>query len=150
MKGKILTLLIGTKNNLSQSVLANGLINLNSVYKRYSKTFNGKDTFTFSGTSLSLNQTGIYRVTATLVGSGNEAGVVTVALNSNGETLTTSSETITTATTEQRTFTLDYFITVDRTCILGIPSTLTKTISLVNTGVAATFTNVVFNVEKVA
>ena len=61
-----------------------------------------------------------------------------------------SSETITTATTEFRTFVIDYYIKVDKDCVLGYPTTDAKTISLVNVSedIDATFTSVVLNVTK--
>ena len=70
----------------------------------------------------------------------------------NGDLITgaISSETITTATTEFRTFVIDYYIKVDKDCVLGYPTTDAKTISLVNVSDAidATFTSVVLNVTK--
>ena len=52
-------------------------------------------------------------------------------------------------TTELRTFVLDFYVLVDKDCILGSESTIAQTISLVNTGVDATFTSVIVNVDKV-
>lgn len=60
-----------------------------------------------------------------------------------------ANETITTPNTELRTLTLDYYTLVDNTCVLGCNSTIAKAISIVNTGVPATFTSIVINIEKV-
>ena len=145
-------LLLGTKNIGTQTVLADGIINIGSTYRKFCKKNDcGVSTFARTSQDISLQHSGIYHLTATLVGSGDVAGVVTVQLVENGEIVdgAFSSQTITTADTELRTFVIDYYIIVDKDCILGRESTLAKTISFTNTGVDATFTSVVVNVEKV-
>lgn len=147
-----MNLLLGVKNTTPQSVIALGTIDLGSVYRRYCKKNScGIRTFDSTSQSISLQQQGIYHVTATLVGAGTIAGDVTVQLLVNGEPVSGvfSTETITTPTTELRTFVIDSYILVDEACLLGTSSTIAKTISLQNTGVEATFTSVVVNVEKV-
>lgn len=143
--------LLGLKNTASQTVLANESIALGSIYRKYCKKYNCTPIFTADQNSVRLNQQGMYHVTATLVGNGTVAGVATVQLNENGVAIpgALSSQTITTASTEQRTFVIDYFIIVTTGLELGVRSTLAKTLTLTNTGVGATFTSVVFNVEKV-
>lgn len=146
--------LLGLKNVSTQTVLADGAIQLtdSGSYRRYCRrNSNGVRVFDITNTSVSLNWQGMYHVTATLVGTGTEAGDVTVQLYQNGNPITgaVSTETITTADTEFRTFVIDYYILVDNTCVLGCNSPLIQTLSLENTGVDATFTSVVFNVEKV-
>lgn len=144
-------LLLGTRNFASQEVLANGIIQLGNVYRRYCKKINGTRTFEFDNSDIILQQSGIYHITATLVGSGAEAGTLAVQIYENGIAVpgAFSNETITTPDTELRTLVIDYFVLVDSTCVLGCNSTVAKAISLVNTGVEATFTSVVVNVEKV-
>lgn len=145
-------LLLGVKNASTQTVLTDGIINLGSVYRRYCKKNScGIGAFSRTSQDVTLNHSGIYHITATLVGSGDAAGVVTVQLLENGEPVTGafSSETITTATTELRTFVIDYYVLVDKDSVLGSTSTIAKTISLTNTGVDATFTSVVLNIDKV-
>ena len=147
-----MNLLLGLKNTTAQTVLALGTIDLGNVYRRYCKKNScGVRTFDATSQSISLQQQGIYHVTATLVGAGTIAGDVTVQLLVNGEPVSGvfSTETITTPTTELRTFVIDSYILVDEACLLGTSSTIAKTISLQNTGVEATFTSVVVNVEKV-
>lgn len=147
-------LLIGTKNFGTQTVLTDGIINIGGSYRRFDKK-NKCGIYAFSRTvnDITLQHEGVYHITATLVGSGDVAGVITVQLAVNGELVdgAFSSETITTADTELRTFVLDYYVLVDKDCILGRESTLAKTISLVNTSdtVTATFTSVIVNVDKV-
>lgn len=145
-------LLLGTKNTTSQTVLTNGSLNLGSTYRRYCrKNCAGTPAFTNNGTSVSLNQSGIYHITATAVGSGTAAGVATLQLLVNGTAVTgaIASTTITTANTEVRTFVIDYYVLVDSTCVLGQSATMPASISLQNTGVGATFTAVTVNVDKV-
>lgn len=92
-------------------------------------------------------------MTATFVGTAETAGLVTLQLAINGELVdgAVSSETITTATTEFRTFVIDYYVKVDRDCILGVDSTVAQTVSFVNVSedIDATFTSVIVNVDKV-
>ena len=147
-------LLLGSKNIATQTVLPDGVIALGSTYRRYCrKNACGVTAFSRTATDISLQHEGIYHLTATLVGSGDVAGDITVQLVVNGEVVdgAFSTETITTPTTELRTFVLDYYLLVDKECILGSPSTTAQTISLINTSdtVTATFTSVIVNVEKV-
>lgn len=143
--------LLGTKNISTQSVLTDGIVNLGSVYRKFCKK-NACGVTTFSRTSqdITLQHEGVYHITATFVASGDAAGVVTVQLVENGVVVdgAFASETITTADTELRTLVIDYYILVDKDCILGNEATLAKTISFLNTGIDATFTSVVVNVSK--
>ena len=146
-------LLLGTKNVGTQTVLADGTINLGSVYRKYCKKNTcGVTTFSRTANDITLQQSGIYHITAVLVGTGETAGDVTVQLLENGEVVdgAVSTQTITTATTEFRTFVIDYYVLVDCDNILGRNSTVAKTISLTNASDAidATFTSVVVNVTK--
>lgn len=146
-------LVLGLRNTGEQTVLATGLVNLGNVYRKYCKTNRcGVPAFTVTSNGVTLNHEGVYHITATLVGTGETAGDVSVALFENGEALAgaVSTQTITTATTEFRTFVVDYLVKVDKDCVLGITTTDAKTISLVNTSDAidATFTSVVLNVTK--
>ena len=146
-------LLIGAKNTGTQTVLADGTINIGNVYRRFCKPNRcGVPAFTVTSNGITLNHSGIYHITATLVGTGETAGLVSVQLAENGELIAgaISSETITTATTEFRTFVIDYLIKVDKDIVLGYPTTDAKTISLVNVSddIDATFTSVVLNVVK--
>lgn len=145
-------LLIGTQNTGNQTVLTDGIISLGSVYRKYCKRANnGLPTFASNGNSITLNEQGIYHITATFVGAGTTAGTLTIQMLENGVPVVggVASETITTADTELRTLVIDRYILVDDTCLLGCKSTLAKTISFENTGVGATFSNVVVNVDKV-
>lgn len=146
-------LLIGVKNTGTQTVLADGTVNIGNVYRRFCKANRcGVPAFSVTSNGVTLNHSGIYHVTATIVGTGATAGDVTVQLAENGELIAgaLSTQTITTATTEFRTFVIDYLIKVDKDCVLGYPTTDAKTLSLVNVSedIDATFTSVVFNVVK--
>lgn len=145
-------LLIGVKNTGTQAVLTDGVINIGAVYRKYyKKNTCGVPAFARTSNDISLQHSGIYHLTATFVASAPAAGVVTVQLLVNGEEIegAFASETITTADTEFRTLVMDYYVLVDKDCILDTESTIAKTISFENTGVAATFTSVVVNVDKV-
>ena len=145
-------LLIGTQNTGTQTVLTDGIISLGTVYRKYcKKANNGLPTFANDSNSITLNGQGVYHITATLVGAGTTAGTLTVQMLENGVPVVggVASETITTADTELRTLVIDRYVLVDNTCLLGCTSTIAKTISFENTGVGATFSNVVVNVDKV-
>lgn len=144
-------LLLGTRNFASQDVVTNGIVQLGNVYRRYCKRINGTRTFEFDNSDIILQQSGIYHITVTAVGSGADAGTLALQLYENGVAIpgAFSNETITTPDTELRTLTIDYFALVDSACVLGCSSTVAKAISLVNTGVEATYTSIVVNVEKV-
>lgn len=144
-------LLLGIKNVATQTVLTDGVIALGSVYRKFcKKNACGVTAFSRTANDISLQHSGIYHLTATLVGSGEAAGALTVQLYIDGEAVegAFSTQTITTADTELRTFVIDYYILVDKDCVLGRESTIAKTASLVNTGVDATFTSVIVNVTK--
>ena len=145
-------LLLGVKNIGTQTVLADGVINIGSVYRKYCKNRCGVPTFAVTSNGVTLQHEGIYHLTATFVGSAETAGLVSLQLAINGELVdgAISSETITTATTEFRTFVIDYYVKVDRDCILRIDSTVAQTISFVNVSedIDATLTSVVVNVSK--
>ena len=147
-------LLLGTKNIGTQTVLADGVINIGSVYRRNCKKNHcGVTTFSRTANDISLQHEGIYHVTATFVGSASVAGVVTLQLATNGTLVdgAVSSETITTADTEVRTFVIDYYVLVDKNCVLGNESTFAQTISFLNTStdIDVTLTSVIVNVDKV-
>ena len=144
--------LLGTRNITSQSIAINGTLNLGEVYRRFcKKNACGIRVFEFNDTSVSLQQSGIYHITANMTFTAPVAGVVTFQLNENGVAIpgALASETITTATTEVKTTTIDFYVLVDNNYVLGSPSTLVKNISITNTGVASTVSNVILNIDKV-
>lgn len=145
-------LLLGTRNATSQTLTTGSVLNLGEIYRKYCKKNNcGVRTFDFNATSVALQQSGIYHITANITFTAPAAGVVIFQLTENGVATPNAlaQETITTATTEVKTTTIDFYVLVDNACILGNATTLIKSLALVNTGVASTVTNVVFNVEKV-
>ena len=105
-------LLLGLKNVSTQAVATDGFVNFGNVYRKYCKKCNGVSTFATNGESVTLQQIGIYHVTITAVGSGGVAGDVTLQLLIDGEEISGafSSQTITTPTTELRTFVIDYYV----------------------------------------
>ena len=109
--------------------------------------------FATTSNGVTLNHEGIYHITATFVGTASAAGDVTIQLALNGipvdGALTT--QTVTTADTEVRTFFIDYYVKVDSNCVLGVTSVDTQTVTFVNVSEAidVTLTDVVINVDKV-
>lgn len=146
-----MSLLITTKNIASQALAVNGLVNLGSVTRKYCKKNScGLPTFSFNGTGISLQTPGVYNVIATIVASGSAAGDVTFQLNENGVAIpgALSTETITTANTEFRTFTILTTVLVDENCVLNTRQTMVKNLSITNTGIASTVTNIVVDITK--
>lgn len=147
-------LLIGTRNIGTQTVLADGVVNIGSTYRKFCKRNRcGSPTFTLTTNGITLNSEGIYHITAVFVGSGSAAGDLSVALALNGVIVdgAVTTQTITTADTEIRTWVIDFYAKVDTDCVLGVRSTDAQTVSFVNTSDAidATFTSVVVNIDKV-
>ncbi|WP_281512262.1 hypothetical protein [Mammaliicoccus vitulinus] len=144
--------ILGLKNFTPQTVLTGGTVNLGSSYRRFDKKNNcGIFAFSDNGTSVTLNQSGMYHITVTATFTAPAAGDVTLQLYEDGQPISgaLATESITTATTEFRSVAIDYFIKVDKDFIMNTFSTDAASITLVNTGVGATITNVAFNVEKV-
>lgn len=146
-------LLIGTKNIGTQTVIADGIVNIGSTYRKFCKRNRcGSPTFAVSANGITLNTEGIYHITATFVGSGSAAGALTLQLALNGVLVdgAVSTQTITTADTEIRTWVIDYYAKVDTDCVLGVTSTDAQGVSFVNVSDAidATFTSVVVNITK--
>lgn len=145
-------LILGLRNSTTQDLAVGDLINLGTVYRRYDKVSKrcGRFAYSSQSTAIGLQQAGIYHVTAVITFTAPVAGVVTFQLNENEFVIPSAvvSETITTATTETRTVALDFYVLVDSNCVLGSNNAF-KSISITNTGVASTVTNVVVNVDKV-
>lgn len=147
-------LLIGIKNFATQTVLADGLINIGNVYRKYcKKNACGMPAFAVTANGATLNHEGIYHITATFVGTASAAGVATIQLALNGIPVdgALSSQTYTTADTEVRTFVIDYYAKVDSNCVLGVPTIDTQTVTFLNASdtIDLTLTDVVVNVDKV-
>ena len=145
-------LLLGTRNTSTQDLAVGDTLDLGLVYRRYCKKNNcGVKAFDFNGDAIALQHSGIYHVTATITFTAPVAGDVTFQLVENGTPITgaIATETITTATTEFKTTTIDYYVLVDFGYVLNNATVLTESVSITNTGVASTVTNVIVNVEKV-
>lgn len=148
-----MSLLLGVKNTGTQSVLSGGLVNLGSVYRKVCRKDQcGVKAFDATSTGVTLQHSGIYHVVASITFTAPTAGNVIFQLAENGTAISgaIASETITTASTEVKTTTIDYLVLVDKGCVLGLPQTIFKTLSILNTGVGATISNVVLNVIKEA
>lgn len=120
----------------SSSVLADGLIPLSTISRRRGCTF---DTWT---NSITLRKPGYYRLAGTITFTAPAAGLVTIAAQKNGVSIPgiTTSGTVTTATTEVNTLPIDGIIRVF--CNDGIAN-----ITLVNTGVEITTSNISLSIE---
>lgn len=143
--------LIGLRNTSTQTVDVDGLVNIGTVYRKNSiKDDCCVSTFSNDTTTLSLNHKGIYHITVTAIVSAPVAGNVTLQLFANGVEIqgALATETITTATTEFHTLTIDTYVLVNNANILGIWSASPVNLTLVNTDVESTISNVVVNATK--
>ena len=126
-------------NTTSAAVVANGTLPLSTIVRRYGCSEN------LSGNSISLSESGYYLVNISATFTAPTAGVVSIALQDDGVAVpgATASTTITTATTEVRTLNITAIV---RVFCNSAPDALT----IVNTGVAATFSNIAIDVVKIA
>lgn len=145
-------LLIGTRNTTTQTVPAGSALLVGDVYRRYCrKNSCGVAAFGTNLTSVAAQHSGIYHVTANITFSAPVAGDITFQLTQGGVPIpgAIATETITTATTEIKTTTIDFYVLVNEDCVLGTPTTIGANIGVTNTGaLAATVTNYVLNVSK--
>lgn len=131
--------LIYVATTTPSAVLANGTLPLATIVRRRGRDVN------LSGNSIAITDTGsnYYRVTVTATFTAPVAGTIALALQQNGVAVTgaTASTTITTATTEVRSLS---FTAIVRTFNCGTIDSLT----VINSGLAATFSNIAVDVEK--
>ena len=118
------------------SVATNGILPLTTIVRRRGSYVQQ------SNDSIVLGAPGYYKVSANATFTAPTAGSVTLQLKQDGSTVqgATASTTITTATTEVRSLSIDAIVRVP---CCGAPVILT----LVNTGTAITTSNIAFNVE---
>lgn len=141
--------LIGTKNTTSQTVLPEGLISIGNTYRNFSERSCFREIFDNTSTGITIGASGIYNVHATFTASGTEAGDIVVQMLVNGMPVSgaIATETVTTPDTEFKTFSIDYDV-IANSALPFIFLSSAISISFENTGVGATFTNVVVNVKK--
>lgn len=131
--------LINVATTTSSSVVANATLPLTTIIRRRGNDVN------LSGNSIAITDCGsnYYLVSVTATFTAPVAGIVTLNLQQNGVNVVgaTASTTITTATTEVSSLS---FTTTIRTFNANAIDSLT----VVNTGVGATFSNIDVVVEK--
>lgn len=118
------------------SVASNGVLPLTTIVRRRSSSI------IQSNDSIVLGSPGYYHVSVTLTFTAPTAGVVTEQLRQDNVPVTgaTASKTVTTATTEVNSLSFDAIVRVP---CCGSPVILT----VVNTGVAITTSNIAITVE---
>ena len=131
--------LIDVATTTSTAVVANGTLPLSTIVRRRGSEVN------LVGNTVTITDCGsnYYLVVVTATFTAPVAGVVTLNLQQNGTNLVgaTASTTITTATTEVRSVSFPVIVRTFNN--VGIDS-----LSLVNAGVGATFSNIAITVEK--
>lgn len=126
---------IYTANTASQSVAVNAAVNIGTIQRRFGCALNA------GASSVSISKPGYYAVNAIVTYTAPAAGVAAVSLQQNGAQVNgaTVADTVTTAVTEQNTMSL--------TAIVRSTSG-NDTLTLVNTGIAITPSNVAMTVVK--
>lgn len=131
--------LIYVATTAPSAVVANGTLPLTTIVRRRGRDVN------LSGNSIAITDIGsnYYRVAVTATFTAPVAGVIALALQQNGVSVTgaTASTTVTTATTEVRSLS---FTAIVRTFNGGTLDSL----AVINSGLAATFSNIAITVEK--
>ena len=131
--------LIDVATTSSSAVVTNGTLPLATIVRRRGCDVN------LSGNSVAITDCGsnYYLVIVTATFTAPVAGVVTLNLQQNGVNVTgaTASDTITTATTEVRSISFPAIIRTFNS--RGIDS-----LSIVNSGAGATFSNIAMTVNK--
>lgn len=131
--------LIYVATTTPSAVLANGILPLATIVRRRGRDVN------LSGNSIAITDTGsnYYRVTVTATFTAPVAGTIALDLQQNGVAVTgaTASTTITTATTEVRSLAFTAIVRTFNSCMID-------SLTVVNSGLAATFSNIAVDVEK--
>ena len=120
----------------SSSVLANGIIPLTTISRRRGQVI------TNTTDNIILNKAGYYKVNASVTFTAPVAGDATITLQKNNVDVVgaTASTTITTADDEVRTLNISAIVRVG--CCEGI-----STLTLLNTGIEITTSNIEIDVE---
>ena len=126
---------IYTANTASQTLAVNAAAQLGTIQRRYGCALNA------GSSSISISKCGYYLVNMTVTYTAPAAGVAAVSLQQNGTQVAgaTVADTVTTAVTEQNTMSL--------TAIVRSTSG-NDTLTLINTGIAITPSNVAVTVVK--
>lgn len=119
-------------------VISNGIVPLTIISRRRGQVVNG------GSNNVILSRAGYYKVNATITFSGQVVGTATIKAQKNGNDIVgmTASSTITTATTEVRSLSISGIVRVFGNEDLAI-------LTLVNSGVAITTSNVEIDVEYI-
>lgn len=131
--------LIYVANTNSASVVANGTLPIATVVRRRGSDVN------LGGNSIVITDTGsnYYLVSVTATFTVPVAGDVSLTLQQNGTNVTgaTASTSVTTATTEVRSLSFTAIIRTFNSCSID-------NLTVINSGVAATYSNIAVSVEK--
>lgn len=132
MKNSLIYLITTTTN----AVAANGIVPLQTIARRRGNVVEQ------SGNSIILNRPGYYKINGSVTFSAPAAGTMTIKVQKNGTDIPglTASTTITTANTEVRTLNINGVIRV----VCGESA---ASITLINSGLAISETNVSLDVE---
>ena len=131
--------LIYAANTNSTAVVANGTLPISTVVRRRGSDAN------LGGNSIVITDTGsnYYLVSVTATFTVPVAGDVSLTLQQNGTNVTgaTASTSVTTATTEVRSLSFTAIIRTFNSCSID-------NLTVINSGVAATYSNIAISVEK--
>lgn len=126
-------------NNTTQTVLANGTILPGTTVHK-----NCQSQASLSGNAINIVGSGYFNVDVSVTFTGTAAGDAVIQLYKDGSLVTgaTATETITTASTEYRT--ISFSAEILKSC----PCSNLVTLTLMNTGIGITVTNVAIRVKR--
>lgn len=144
-------ILMVRRNLTTQAILEDEIVNQGTTYRRFFTSCKCAKPIVAEGEATTIYATGMYKITVEATFTAPVAGDVTLQLFENGVAIdgAFATETITTATTEVRSISFSTYVVVDQTKVLGINAITPESFTLVNTGVASTFTRVQVAIESV-
>lgn len=126
--------LLNTYTNTTQTVVADGLLRFDNINIDTGCSID----FTAGSTSITLDKPGAYLIVADVVLNTDTAGVVTLQLNKNGTAINGATASVTTVVGNEYTLNTSTIVKVLPSCPAINNVT---TITVANTGIAATYTN---------
>ena len=125
--------LLGTRNSTTQALTTGASVNLGEVYRKFCrKNSCGVKTFDFNGTSVALQQSGMYHITATITFTAPVAGLVIFQLTENGVAIPSAEITQRVTTNDSVQMTGSTIVTLNAGDVLSLAleSELTATFNL--------------------
>lgn len=136
------------KSTINANFTASQALAINDVFNFPNVTKTGISVISNGAGSFTLTNPGLYLIIANVSGSGDAAGNIAIQLNKNGALIPGTVQVANcTATTDIEQLSTSYIVDVPRSCSCIDNA---ATITLVNSGIAATYTNGNIQIIKLA